>query len=208
MLCDSVGNSSKNKRNESKIESFTSQIFVACFWMLLETNNQSFTENTKMVAEKPQKVGITGVKDQICQSNTEKSRILVLTIHKPSTTKQRSTGSKRVQICDWWSIYIQIAKFSQPFSEKEKTQHEIVWGCDPTWARTWSLSDGVERDSSVAKQWRCESWLQHILKETQQLLNWNCKATSTHSRWSCWLICGEFEIIAPTGVSKDLIGTV
>ena len=44
------------------------------------------------------------------------------------------------------------------------------------------------------------------MKETQQLLIWSCEAASTHSRWSCWLISGEFEITAPTGVSKDLSG--
>ena len=45
------------------------------------------------------------------------------------------------------------------FSEKEKTQHEILWGCHPTWARTWALSNGVERDTWVAKQWRLWSSL-------------------------------------------------
>ena len=69
------------------------------------------------------------------------------------------------------------------------------------WCWAWQFS---RRPMTVV----VESWLQHILKETQQLLNWNCEAASTHSRWSCWLICGEFKITAPTGVSKDLIGAV
>ena len=79
-----------------------------------------------------------------------------------------------------------------------KVCEDVTWAMSPfKWCWAWHLSqnDGCGRVLASTS-----------LKETQKLLIWNCEAASTHSRWSCWLISGEFEITASTGVSKDLNG--
>ena len=152
----------KTKEMSQKLRVSLLKSLLDVFWMLLEPNHQAFTETTKLVAKKPQKVWFYCIEgamtSHLPKHSQHKSWIFVFTFHNP---QQQNKGQKdpRKDKDVTGGISTQIAKFSQSFSEKEKTQHKSMWGCHPTWARTWALSNGVERDTWVTKKWRLWSSL-------------------------------------------------
>ena len=178
--------------------------------MLLEPNQQAFTETTKLVAKKPQKVWfycIVGeMTSHLPKHSQHKSWIFVLHF----TTLNNKIKVKKIQERTKMWLVEDLHPNCEVQSIILGKRKDSAWNSvrmSPNLSKKWAFSNCVERDTWVTKKWRLWSSLASTsLKETQKLLIWNCEAASTHSRWSCWFISGQVEITAPTGVSKDLNG--
>ena len=201
----------KTKEMSQKLRVSLLRSLLDVFWMLLEPSHQAFTETTKLVAKKPQKVWFYCIEgamtSHLPKHSQHKSWIFVFTFHNPQQQNKSQKDPRKDKDVTGGEFPPKLRSSVNHSRKKKRLSMKL---CEDVTQPEQEL-EPFQMALSVTLESPSNDGCGRVLastslKETQKLLIWSCEAASTHSRWSCWFISGQVEITAPTGVSKDLSG--